>query len=214
MGFYNAKGEVVRRVSPQLVKSTSCRRAYIRGAFISGGSVSDPEKNYHLEFINTDRTLSEGLSKVIQSFGLHPKIIERKAHYIVYLKEGESIVDLLNIMGAHQSLLNMENLRIVKDMRNNVNRIVNCETANLSKTVNAAVKQVNDIKTIAHLKGLGYLSSQLEEVAVIRLKYEQASLKEIGQMLSPPVSKSGVNHRLRKISEIAEHLREDQYDRA
>ena len=132
--------------------------------------------------------------------------------YIEDLKEGENIVDLLNITGAHLSLMNMENLRIVKDMRNNVNRQVNCETSNLSKTVMASIKQINDINTIAHTKGFGVLSDHLKETAELRLMYEAASLKEIGAMMSPPVSKSGVNHRLRKISEIAENLRGGHYD--
>ncbi|MDR2649585.1 MAG: DNA-binding protein WhiA [Clostridiales bacterium] len=189
-----------------------CKRAYIRGAFLSSGSLSDPEKAYHLEFVYADREKSAYLASIISSFGLKAKVIERKGHYIVYLKEGENIVDLLNIMGAHLSLMDLENLRIVKDMRNNVNRQVNCETANLTKTVRASVKQIEDINTIARIKGLGYLSDQLEEVAEIRLIYEAASLKELGAMLSPPVGKSGVNHRLRKISEIAENLRGGNYD--
>jgi len=184
-----------------------CKRAYIRGAFLAGGSLSDPEKAYHLELVNTSKLKSEYLAGIINSFGLRAKVIERKGHYIVYLKEGENIVDLLNVMGAHLSLMNLENLRIVKDMRNNVNRQVNCETANLSKTVQASIKQINDINTIARIKGPGYLSDQLEAVAKIRLMHGEASLKEIGAMLSPPVSKSGVNHRLRKISEIADNLR-------
>ena len=198
------KGEVISR--------ECCKRAYIRGAFLAGGSLSDPEKSYHLELVNSRIKKSENLTELINSYGLKAKIIQRKGHYIVYLKEGENIVDLLNIMGAHLSLMNMENLRIVKDMRNNVNRQVNCETANLSKTVQASIKQINDINTIAHIKGLGFLSEQLEAVAKIRLMYGEASLKEIGAMLTPPVSKSGVNHRLRKISEIAESLRGGYYD--
>ena len=189
-----------------------CKRAYIRGAFLAGGSLSDPEKAYHLEIVNPDRKKSEELAEMISSFGLKARIIERKGHFIVYLKEGENIVDLLNIMGAHLSLMNMENLRIIKDMRNNVNRQVNCETSNLSKTVLASIKQIKDINTIARMRGLGYLTDQLKEAAELRLMYEEASLKEIGAMLSPPVSKSGVNHRLRKISEIAENLREGYYD--
>jgi DNA-binding protein WhiA len=192
-----------------VLKAECCKKSYIRGAFIGCGSLSDPEKNYHLEFVCGGEPLSQGLTALLQHFGLRAKTIERKGHCIVYLKEGENIVDLLNIMGAHQSLLRMENLRIVKDMRNTVNRKVNCETANLSKTVTAAIKQVHDIKTIARVKGLECLSDQLREVAKVRLKYEEASLKEIGTMLSPPVGKSGVNHRLRKISEIADQLRRE-----
>ena len=193
------KGDVVNR--------ECCKRVFIRGAFLAGGSLSDPEKSYHLEFVNTDWAKSEYLAEMINSYGLKARVIKRKRHYIVYLKEGENIVDLLNIMGAHVSLLNLENLRIVKDMRNYVNRQVNCETANSLKTVEASIKQINDIKTIARIKGLGFLSEQLEAVAEIRLMHVNASLKEIGAMLSPPVSKSGVNHRLRKISEIADNLR-------
>jgi DNA-binding protein WhiA len=174
---------------------------------LAGGSLSDPEKAYHLEVVCAERKKSEELAETINAFGLKARTIERKGHFVVYLKEGENIVDLLNIMGAHLSLLNMENLRIVKDMRNNVNRQVNCETSNLSKTVRASIRQIDDINTIARMKGLGFLSDQLKEAAETRLLYEEASLKEIGAMLSPPVGKSGVNHRLRKISEIAENLR-------
>ena len=201
----------VDRAGEAVVKEC-CKRAYIRGAFLAGGSLSDPEKAYHLEMGGADRQKSEFLAEMISGFNLKARIIKRKQHYIVYLKEGENIVDLLNIMGAHLSLLNMENLRIVKDMRNNVNRQVNCETSNLSKTVQASIKQINDINIIANAKGLGYLSDQLKEAAEIRLMYEEASLKEIGAMMSPPVSKSGVNHRLRKISEIAENIRGGYYD--
>lgn len=205
------EGEAQRKkqANALVVNSDCCRRAYIRGAFISGGSLTNPEKTYHLEFVNSDRQLSMLLMELIHSFGLNAKMIRRKTHFVVYLKEGENIVDLLNVMGATLSLMNFENVRIVKDMRNTVNRIVNCETANISKTVSAAVKQAQDIQYISDKKGLGYLSWQLEEVARLRLSYPEASLKEIGLMLTPVVSKSGVNHRLRKISEIAENLRGD-----
>ncbi len=199
--------KVRKNVNPTVIKSECCKRAYIRGAFISGGSLSDPEKSYHLEFINTDGDLSNALLDMINFFGLRSKIIYRKGYYVVYLKEGENIVDLLNIMGAHLSLMDLENVRIVKDMRNTVNRIVNCETANLSKTVCASIKQVDDINFIFEKKGSDFLSEQLLDVAKLRLMYPEASLKEIGAMLSPSVGKSGVNHRLRKISMIAENLR-------
>lgn len=205
----------VRRINHIVVQSGCCRRAYIRGAFLSSGSLSDPEKNYHLEFVNSDMNHADALSNLINGLGLHSKIVMRKDSYIVYLKDGEQIVDLLNIMEAHVSLLEFENVRILKDMRNNVNRIVNCEMANLNKTVSASVKQVSDITYIQNTKGLSYLSPQLEEVASLRLLYPEISLKELGERLSPPVGKSGVNHRLRKINEIAEGLREEGiYERA
>ena len=138
---------------------------------------------------------------------MEARIIQRKKYYVVYLKDGEMIVDMLGIMGAHISLMNMENIRIRKDIRNNINRRVNCEAANLNKTVSAAVKQMNDINYIIETKGIGYLPDNLQELALARLENEDASLKELGEMMTPPIGTSGVNHRLRKISEIAEEMR-------
>ena len=175
---------------------------------MSSGSVSDPEKNYHAEFVCADEEKSIQLRDIINSFELDSKIIKRKEHYVVYLKEGEQIADLLNVMGAHISLLDMENVRILKDMRNNINRKVNCETANLNKTIAASVKQIEDIEFIRQNYGLGYLPKVLEDMASLRLQYPEVSLKELGEMVEPKVGKSGVNHRLRKISSIAEGLRE------
>lgn len=197
-----------KRIYPPVVSSICCRRAYIRGAFISVGSVNDPEKNYHLEFVLADLSAAEQLRDLINAFGLDAKVVERKEHFIVYLKEGEQIVDLLNIMEAPLALMDLENVRIVKEMRNDINRKVNCETANLNKVVGAAVKQLEDINYIEETIGLEHLPEQLEELARIRLEYPDKSLKELGSFLMTPVGKSGVNHRLRKISAIAEALRE------
>ncbi len=196
-----------KRINPLVVKSACCKRAYIRGAFISGGSLNNPEKNYHLEISCTSASISRELNELILFFNIKARTILRKHTNVVYLKDGEGIVSLLNVMEAHTSLMNLENVRILKDMRNSVNRIVNCETANINKTVSAAVKQIEDIEYISQTKGLGYLSSQYEEVARLRLKFPEASLKDLGSMLTPPVGKSGVNHRLRKICQIAETLR-------
>lgn len=206
----DGKRELKNRIFPLVVNSTCCKRAYVRGAFIASGSLCDPEKTYHLEFVNSDLNYSEQLRDLINSFGMDAKIVKRKEHYIVYLKEGEQIVDLLNIMEAHVALMNLENVRILKDMRNNVNRIVNCETANLNKTVTASVKQIEDIHLIEARMGLSQLPKPLEEMAIVRLDFPDASLKELGQMMEPSVGKSGVNHRLRKISDIAETLREER----
>lgn len=210
-GLLRADGETLisRRIDELVVNSVCCKRAYIRGAFLAAGSVSDPEKMYHLEFACSDEAYSESLRDLINSFGLEAKIVKRKEHYIVYLKEGEQIVDLLNIMEAHKALLDFENIRILKDMRNNVNRKVNCETANLSKTVNAAVRQLEDIELILKRMDLSQLPQSLSDIAHLRLEYPDASLKELGQLLDPPVGKSGVNHRLRKLAEIADSLREE-----
>ncbi len=191
-----------------LLENRCCKRAYLRGAFLGGGSVSDPEKTYHLEFVTHSLDHSESLKELVNSFQLNAKIVERKGSYVVYLKEGDQVVDLLNIMEAHSALLDLENVRIYKQMRNDVNRIVNCETANLSKIVDAAMRQVENIKYIKDTVGLGYLPTNLQDIAELRLEYEDASLKELGEMLNPTIGKSGVNHRLRKIDEIATKLQE------
>lgn len=192
-----------------IVNSEECKKTYIRGAFLGGGSVSNPEKTYHLEFVTHDEDYSLDLCNLINSYGVSSKVIQRKNSYVVYLKDGEHIVDLLNIIGAHASLFEFENIRIMKEMRNNVNRLVNCETANLSKTVNAAVRQVESIKMIKNEIGLGRLPKNLREIAELRLNYPDESLKELGEMLDPPVGKSGINHRLRKIEKIADELRKE-----
>lgn len=196
-------------ISDEMVRDDRTKRAYIRGAFLGGGSISNPEKTYHLEFVTNNSNYADNLSKLINTYGLTSKVIQRKNSYIVYLKEGEQIIDLLNIIGAHSSLLELENVRIMKEMRNNVNRLVNCETANLSKTVNAAVRQVESIKLIQKEIGLKRLPLNLREIAELRLKFPDESLKELGEMVNPPVGKSGVNHRLRKIEKIAEELRKE-----
>jgi cell division protein WhiA len=185
------------------------KKAYIRGAFLGGGSISNPEKTYHLEFVTHNQDYAEQLSRLINSYGLFSKVIQRKGSYVVYIKEGEQIIDLLNIVGAHTSLLELENVRIMKEMRNNVNRLVNCETANLSKTVNAAVRQVESIRLIEKEIGFQRLPKNLRDIAELRLSFPDESLKELGELLEPPVGKSGVNHRLRKIEKIAEELRKE-----
>ncbi|QEK13578.1 DNA-binding protein WhiA [Crassaminicella thermophila] len=199
-------------IPKELIEKKCCKRAYLRGAFLGAGSVSDPEKTYHLEFVTSSEEHSEGLKDLINYFELGAKIVQRKSSYVVYLKEGDRIVDLLNIMGAYSALLNLENIRIVKQVRNNVNRIVNCETANLSKIVNASMRQIKNIEYIQKTAGFKILPDGLREIAELRLEYKEASLKELGQMLNPPVGKSGVNHRLRKIEKIAEKLKHSEGD--
>lgn len=190
-----------------LIQQICCKRAYIRGAFLACGSISDPNKSYHFEIVCRTIEQASQLRDVINSFDMDAKIVARKKHQVVYLKEGAQIVDILNIMEAHIALMNLENVRILKEMRNSVNRKVNCETANISKTVNAAVKQLEDISYIKETAGFDSLPDNLKETAMLRLEYPDAPLKELGTYLNPPVGKSGVNHRLRKISAIAEALR-------
>lgn len=194
-------------VNSLLIKNSCCARAFLRGAFICIGSMSDPEKSYHLEFVCNGKAQAEQLKDIIQEFGIEAKVIKRKKYDVVYLKEGAGIVDLLNVMGAHVSLMNLENLRIVKEMRNSINRRVNCETANISKTVNAASKQIADIILIRDKYGFENLPENLRQMAEIRLEYPDAALKELGGYLEPAVGKSGVNHRLRRLSEIADGIR-------
>ena len=198
---------ITETVNGILLQQTCCRRAYIRGAFLAGGSISDPNKSYHFEIVCREIAQAKQLQDAINSFEMEAKIVERKKHQVVYLKEGAQIVDMLNIMEAHVALMNLENVRILKEMRNSVNRQVNCETANINKTVNAAVKQIEDIKFIQEKGRLQELPDNLYEMAQVRLEHPEAPLKELGAYLNPPVGKSGVNHRLRKISEIAENMR-------
>ena len=190
-----------------IVHKSCCKRAFLRGAFLAGGSISDPEKSYHIEMVCASKAKAEQIQKLINSFGLDAKVILRKNSYVVYLKEGSQIVDLLNIMEAPIALMEMENVRILKEMRNSVNRKVNCETANINKTVSAAAKQAEDIRLIQKEIGLNKLPEGLQEIAELRLTYPDASLKELGEMMTEPLGKSGVNHRLRKLSELAEDIR-------
>ncbi|HHX59304.1 MAG TPA: DNA-binding protein WhiA [Epulopiscium sp.] len=205
-----SKGIIRKDINSLTVQKTCCRRAYLRGAFLGSGSVSDPEKGYHLEFVNSKEEYAVSLKDLINKFGMDAKIVMRKNNYVAYLKEGAQIVDLLNIMGAHVALMELENIRIIKEMRNNVNRLVNCETANINKTVSAAVRQVQDITYLEGVIGLSALPRNLEEISKYRMQYPSATLKELGEKLTPPVGKSGVNHRLRKLSELANQLREER----
>ena len=197
----------VESVDGLLLQQSCCKRAFIRGAFLAAGSISNPDKSYHFEIVCRFLAQAKQLQEVIHFFELDAKIVERKNHFVVYLKEGSQIVDILNVMEAHIALMNLENVRILKEMRNAVNRKVNCETANISKTVNAAVKQVEDIIYIRDTIGLDSLPDNLREMAELRLEYQEAPLKELGTYLNPPVGKSGVNHRLRKLSMIADSER-------
>lgn len=194
-------------VNPLIIQNHCCKRAFLRGAFLCAGSISDPERFYHFEVVCTSTVKAEQLQEMLHSFEVEAKTVNRKNHEVVYVKEGAQIVELLGLMGASVSLMNLENVRILKEMRNSVNRKVNCETANINKTVFAAVKQTQDIRYIQETVGLQTLPDNLKAVAELRLKYQDASLKELGERLCPKVGKSGVNHRLRKIGSIAEELR-------
>lgn len=201
------------RLTPDLngtLKRPCCRRAFLRGAYLCIGSMSNPGKSYHMEFDCVREERARLLQRMIADFDIPAKIARRKKYYVVYVKEGSAICDMLNIIGAHVSLMDFENCRIVKEVRNSVNRKVNCETANITKTVNAAAAQVRDIELIQETCGFGELPETLRETAELRLEYQEATLQELGELLSPPVGKSGVNHRLRKLGLIAESIRQQQ----
>ncbi len=196
-------------LSNSLLANKNQKRAYLRGAFLAGGSVNNPEtSSYHLEIYSLYKEHSEALVELMNKFNLNAKTIERKKGFITYLKEAEKISDFLGMVGAFQAMLKFEDVRIVRDMRNSVNRIVNCETANLNKTIGAAIRQVENIRFIENTIGLDQLPEKLREIARLRVEYQDVTLKELGEMVSTgAVSKSGVNHRLRKIDEIAEALK-------
>ncbi|WP_138756345.1 DNA-binding protein WhiA [Paenibacillus sinopodophylli] len=195
-------------IDKEIIRKPCCKRSYLRGAFLAGGSVNNPEgSSYHLEISSMYEEHCESLVDLANKFDLNARCIERKKGFIFYIKEGEKIIELLNIVGAHQALFKFEDVRIMRDMRNSVNRIVNCETANLNKTIGAAVRQIENIKLLQREVGLESLPDKLKEVAEIRLLHPDMNLTEVGEMLGGKVSKSGVNHRLRKIDELAEKIR-------
>ena len=191
-----------------IIQRECCKRAFIRGAFLASGSVSDPVKTYHFEIVCLSEAKAKQLQMIMETFNINARVIKRRKYFVVYVKDSSQVVDLLNIMGAYNALMDMENVRIVKDMRNNVNRKVNCETANINKTVSAAVKQIEDIRFIQMSSAFDELPESLQEMAELRVRYPEATLAELGQLLDTPVGKSGVNHRLKKISFFADELRE------
>jgi len=189
----NAKNEVLRNV--------------VKGAFLSTGSINNPDNKYHLEINFVEEKNAEYILNICKTNGVNLKLLERKGKYILYIKEGEEISKFLALIGANKAVMNFEDIRVKRDMKNNVNRLVNCETANLNKTINASLNQVNDIKLIQNLNKFDELSEELKEIAVLRLEYPEATLKELGEYLDIPLGKSGVNHRMKKIHEFAEELR-------
>ena len=192
------------RVNTDYVDKPMKRKAFLRGAFLSAGAVMAPEKKYHMEFATASYALHNDLFSVMKELGLNPKIIVRKNNLVIYFKSSSEIADILTMMGAYSVLMQFHNTRILKEIRNNVNRTVNCESANVQKTVDASVEQVRAIEKLIKYNMFDALPENLKEVARLRLEFREHSLKELGEMLDPPLGKSGVNHRLRKIQEIAD----------
>ena len=193
-----------------VLKKSCCRRSYLRGAFLGGGSVNKPAGDYHLELVTGNQDFAKTLVRVMRAFRLSARMTDRKNDYIVYLKDGDTIISFLNVIGAHQALMDFESVRVIKDMRNQVNRLVNCETANLQKTVNAALRQVESIQFIARTTGLHNLPAALREAAEVRLSHPEATLSELVEALDGRISKSGLNHRLRKLEQLAADMTQER----
>lgn len=202
----------VTHVSSSIMGNGQKMRSYLRGAFLAGGSVNNPETSrYHLEIYSLYEEHNQDICDMLNYYGLNARTLERRNGYISYLKEAEKIADFLTLIGATNSMLKFEDVRIVRDMRNSVNRLVNCETANLNKTIDAASKQVENIQFIEQSVGLEALPEKLKEIAELRLAYPDLSLKELGEAApSGPISKSGINHRIRKLNEYAEKLKKKE----
>lgn len=201
-----------RRLTPDDLPKEKYYSQLISGIFISCGSINDPEKKYHLEFVMPDIQLCNDFGLLLlENYGILAKQTERKNSQIVYIKESETIIDLLTIMGATNSSLELMNVKIMKDMRNKINRAVNCDNANIEKTLKAAEKQLIDIELIDDTVGIDSLPDVLQEIARVRYENPDISLKELGALLSPPLSRSGVNHRLVRLCEIAERIRNGKY---
>lgn len=197
-----------------LLQKSCCKRAFLRGAFLTAGSMSNPKKSYHFEIVCGSQEKAAQLQEQFACFQLEAKTVIRKNHAVLYFKEGAQIVDALNIMGAHMALMDLENVRIIKEMRNDINRRVNCETANINKTVHAAYRQQEAIRFLQKQGALHGLPQQLQEMAQLRVENPQATIRELSELCNPPVGRSGVNHRLRRLEEIAEQMgygiRDDQ----
>lgn len=206
-------GVFTHAIDPDMIQDDEMKRSYLRGAFLAGGSVNNPEtSSYHLEIFSLYENHSEGLAELMNEYELNAKHLERKKGSIVYLKEAEKISDFLSLIGGYQAMLKFEDVRIVRDMRNSVNRLVNCETANLNKTISAAMRQVESIQLIDQEIGIENLPERLKEIAKLRVENQDVSLKELGEMVSTgTISKSGVNHRLRKLNELADKIRSGEH---
>lgn len=195
-----------RSINSDIIPSSSLG-VFAGGAFLACGSVNDPSKEYHLEFVVPDEKLAGELAMLLGDFGANAKTVVRRGQYVVYIKESESIEDTLTFIGATQCTLELMNVKIFKDVRNKANRLANCDSANIDKVVNAAMRQIEDIILINNTMGLDSLPDELREIAELRLSNSGMSLQEIGDSLQTPISRSGVNHRFRRIAKIAEKIR-------
>lgn len=189
-----------------LIDNDSRKKAYIRGSFLGAGTIINPDKHYHLEIITSSNLYSEKIQAILMHFNITSSIIERKNNSVLYMKDSDMISDFLSLVGAYQGLLKLENIRALRDLKNNLNRVINCETANMDKTIDASFKQIQAIKKIDEIVGIENIPENLQSVANLRLKYPSYSLKQIGESMKPPIGKSGISHRFKKIMDMAEDL--------
>lgn len=200
---------IANEILSYFLKSEILEKAFVRGTFLGSGTINNPEKKYHLEIFLKNLETAKYIIEILKKYSIDFKILERSKKYAIYTKEGEEISKFLALMGASASVLKFEEIRVYRDIKNNINRKVNCETANLNKIVNSSVKQINDIKYIKEKGKFNELSEQLKEIAIVRIENPDMSLEELGKLLKKPIGKSGVNHRLRKIQKIVEELKEE-----
>lgn len=207
--YHISSSSLIHRIQDENIDNNSIF-AFVAGAFLSCGSVAEPIKEYHLEFVVPYFDLMNDLLNVLTSLGFNAKSTERKGTYVIYLKGSEDIEDLITFMGATMSSIDLMNVKIYKDVRNKANRIANCDAANIERTLKASEKQIEDIEYIMNTEGLESLTPELRNMAELRLENPDVSLKELGEMLDKPVGRSGANHRLKKLMEIAERIREER----
>lgn len=208
LGVKEGNNYITDGIDPDIIKKRCCKKAILRGIFLAAGSISDPNKGYHLEIICASENMALDVKKLINNFGLRSKVVVRKNRYVIYIKEGEQIIDFLNILGAHGQLFRFEDVRITRELRNKTNRISNCDSANFEKTINASQKQLADIRVIQNVRGLNSLPPKLKETALLRINNPEMSLTDLADMFDPPLKKSGLNHRLAKLADIAEKLQQ------
>ncbi|NCB41919.1 MAG: DNA-binding protein WhiA [Clostridia bacterium] len=210
LGVKEGGNYITEGIDPGLIKKRCCKKAMIRGIFLAAGSISDPDKGYHLEIVCAGESIARDVKKLINSFGLKSKYIFRKSRYVVYIKECEQIIDFLNILGAHGQLFRFENVRITKELRNKTNRISNCDNANFDRTLNASQKQLADIRIIEEAGAFHSLPGKLKETALLRIANPELSLIELAELFRPPLKKSGLNHRLKKLEMFANQIKESK----
>ena len=205
LGVMNSEG-LQRGIDPALVKKTCCAEAYLRGVFLGSGFISNPRGDFHFEITVENETLAEDVAQLMRDRGINAKVMHRRNSYIVYLKSGTAITNFLAAVGAHQCALKMESERVLKSVRNDVNRRVNAEIANQAKTVDAAVEQINTIREVLDHVALTDLPLGLQEFIRLRVRYPEATLKELGEHADPPLSKSAIYHRVRRLEQMAQEL--------